>query len=245
MVFFAAVFLLHTLAVPQQAASSASLIAGAVEASAPGTGPGAGNDGGRVDGGYRTGSQATAEVTTDLADRVRVSDLAPESSLHVAYVPGRLVRERVGPEGDAMSPLAFAASSDEPLAFIRVGRAASPAADAVLKARIRSEARRRDSWLGLMAAQHGAAAFDAFTTRSAISSGGAVEANPLLRPFAGNNSLYAAIQVGPTIIDYVARKMMTSQHGWMRTTWWIPQTLGAAVSLATGAHNLGVRSSAE
>jgi hypothetical protein len=97
-------------------------------------------------------------------------------------------------------------------------------------------------WLILTTAQHGAATFDAWSTRRVISSGQAYEQNPLLKPFAGNASLYAAIQVGPTVLDYVGRRMMKSQQGWARHAWWLPQALGTALSLASAAHNLGVAS---
>jgi hypothetical protein len=96
----------------------------------------------------------------------------------------------------------------------------------------------RRKWLALMIAQHGAASFDAWSTRRAISSGQYQELNPTLRPFAGNASLYGAIQVGPLAFDYVGRRMMTSQHAWMRHVWWIPQALSTAMSLGSGAHNL-------
>jgi hypothetical protein len=95
--------------------------------------------------------------------------------------------------------------------------------------------------MGLAIAQHSAAAFDAWSTRRAISSGRAQELNPMLKPFAGNASIYAATQVGPTVLDYVGRRMLNSRHGWMRHTWWLPQVLGTAASLAGGVHNLGVR----
>jgi hypothetical protein len=96
-------------------------------------------------------------------------------------------------------------------------------------------------WLGLSVAQHGAAAFDAWSTRRAISTGHARELNPMLAPFAGNASIYAAVQVGPVLLDYVGHRMMTSRHSWMRHTWWVPQVLGTAASFAGGVHNLGVR----
>ena len=35
----------------------------------------------------------------------------------------------------------------------------------------------------------------------------------MLRPFAANDSLYAAIQVGPLLLDYVGRRMMMSHTG--------------------------------
>jgi hypothetical protein len=102
----------------------------------------------------------------------------------------------------------------------------------------RSSERRRREWIALGIAQHGAATFDAWSTRQAISTGQYRELNPALRPFAGNASLYAAIQVCPLVFDYLGRRMMTSQHGWLRHTWWIPQALSTAISLGSGAHNL-------
>ncbi len=103
------------------------------------------------------------------------------------------------------------------------------------------EQRRKRLWLGLGIAQSSAAAFDAWSTRRVISSGDGQELNPMLRPFAGNASLYAAIQVTPVLLDYLSRRMMNSRHQWERRTWWMPQGLGTAMSLASGVHNLGVR----
>jgi hypothetical protein len=100
--------------------------------------------------------------------------------------------------------------------------------------------RQRAAWIGLSVAAHSAAAFDAWSTRRALSTGNARELNPLLRPFAGNASLYAATQVTPTLLDYVGKRMMTSRHGWARQIWWLPQVLGAAASVAAGVHNMGV-----
>jgi hypothetical protein len=79
-----------------------------------------------------------------------------------------------------------------------------------------SEKLARREWLILSVAQHSAATFDAWSTRRAISSGEAHELNPTLRPFAGNPSIYAAIQVGPVLFDYLGRRMMTSRYGWAR-----------------------------
>ena len=62
----------------------------------------------------------------------------------------------------------------------------------------------------------------------------------MLRPFAGNGSLYAIVQAGPIVFDYLGRRMMTSQHHWVRRTWWISQAVSTAMSLASGAHNLSV-----
>jgi hypothetical protein len=95
-------------------------------------------------------------------------------------------------------------------------------------------------WYALTFAGHGAAVFDAWSTRRAISSNYGRESNPLLRPFAHNGSLYVATQVSPAFMDFLGRRMMVSQHRWVRKMWWLPQTAGTGVSLAAGAHNVGV-----
>ena len=102
--------------------------------------------------------------------------------------------------------------------------------------------RQRKEWKVLTMASSGAAMFDAVTTREAVSAG-AHELNPMLRPFASNNSIYAAIQVGPALLDYVGHRMLNSQHSWMRSTWWVPQTAGTAVSFFSGINNVAVRDS--
>jgi hypothetical protein len=101
----------------------------------------------------------------------------------------------------------------------------------------REEERRRHLWLALSIAQSGAATFDAWSTRRVVSRGGQ-ELNPMLRPFSGNASIYAVVQVTPLLLDYVSHRMMTSERGWARHTWWMPQAIGTAMSIAGGAYNL-------
>ena len=98
----------------------------------------------------------------------------------------------------------------------------------------------RKLWYGLAAVSHGAAVFDAWSTRRALSGNYGVEANPLMRPFAHSGAIYAATQVSPAVMDYLGRRMMVSHHGWVRKMWWVPQTAGTGVSLAAGVHNVGV-----
>lgn len=100
--------------------------------------------------------------------------------------------------------------------------------------------RQRKIWYGLAAVSHGAAAFDAWSTRRALSGNYGVEANPLMRPFAHSGAIYAATQLSPAFMDFLGRHMMVSRHGWIRKMWWVPQTAGTGVSLAAGAHNVGV-----
>jgi hypothetical protein len=101
-----------------------------------------------------------------------------------------------------------------------------------------AEDRRKELlWRGLAIASSGAATFDAWSTRRAVAAG-AQELNPMLKPFAGNSSLYAAVQVGPFLMDYIGKKMMYSKHRWVRHMWWAPQTASFVSSLFCGAHNL-------
>lgn len=100
--------------------------------------------------------------------------------------------------------------------------------------------KQKAAWIGLSVAGHGAAAFDAYSTRQAISGGYGTESNPLLRPFAHSGAIYVATQVSPTVMDYLGHKMMTNRRPWVRKIWWVPQTAGAGFSIAAGAHNLSL-----
>ena len=93
-------------------------------------------------------------------------------------------------------------------------------------------------WKGLIVASSGAATFDAITTRYTMVTTGARELDPLLRPFAGNASLFAAIQVAPALLDFAGHKMMFSRHSLLRKTWWVPQSASFVTSMFCGAHNL-------
>ncbi len=97
----------------------------------------------------------------------------------------------------------------------------------------------RRKWIALSIVQHGAAFFDSYSTRQAIGNG-AVEEDPLMRPFANSPAIYAAIQVGPVIFDYAARKMQRSESNFIRHMWWVPQSTSTAMYLFSGVHNMHV-----
>jgi hypothetical protein len=97
----------------------------------------------------------------------------------------------------------------------------------------------RRSWLILSIAQHSAATFDAYSTRQAVALG-AVEDDPLLRPFVHSPGIYAAIQVGPAMLDFAARRMQRSQNNFLRHTWWLPQSASTGLFLFSGVHNLHI-----
>lgn len=94
-------------------------------------------------------------------------------------------------------------------------------------------------WLILTVAQHGAAAFDAYSTRRAITHG-AIEKDPVMRPFAHSQEIYVAIQVAPVMFDVVARQMQHSRNNLWRHTWWVPQSASTGLFLLSGIHDLHV-----
>jgi hypothetical protein len=98
----------------------------------------------------------------------------------------------------------------------------------------------RIAWYTLMGAGHGAAAFDAYSTRLAISGNYGTETNPFLRPFSHSSALYAATQVSPALMDFIGKRMMVSENRWVRKMWWLPQVAGSGFSVFAGVHNLSV-----
>jgi hypothetical protein len=139
------------------------------------------------------------------------------------------------------APSAWMAPSDPPALILL--RPSKPMTVSV--AELQAEGRRDNrKWLTLGAAAHSAATFDAWTTRHAITTAGAQEQDPLFKPFAGNASLYLAIQAGPALMDYFGKKMMYARHSWLRHMWWVPQSASVFGSLFCGAHNLGVHPAA-
>jgi hypothetical protein len=125
----------------------------------------------------------------------------------------------------------------QPLSSVRVPE---PAPVKPVKVYTAERPRMSRSWLALAMVQHGAATFDAYSTRQAIGRG-AVEDDPLMRPFAHSGAIYAAIQVGPLLLDYVARRMQHSEYPMVRRIWFVPQTASTVGFILSGAHNLSVR----
>jgi cytoskeletal protein RodZ len=100
--------------------------------------------------------------------------------------------------------------------------------------------RQRALWYTLVGVGHSAAAFDAWSTRNAVSNHYGTEGDPFLRPFAHSNSIYAATQVSPFVMDFLGRRFMTSSHPMLRRFWWVPQVAGASFSVTAGAHNYAI-----
>ncbi len=141
----------------------------------------------------------------------------------------------VSPVALTVASLENAAQNSQALSTIRVPD--SPPAKPIDV--ISAEGYPRRNWMLLSIAQHSAAAFDAYSTRAAVTTG-ASEADPFMRPFAHSPAIYAAIQVGPAILDYTARRMQRSQNSFIRRSWWIPQSVSTGMFLASGVHNMSV-----
>jgi hypothetical protein len=134
-------------------------------------------------------------------------------------------------ESSSAEPVAAAAAQPRAFAFEPVKPAAQHSYENRNQKRI---------WYGLVAAGHAGAAFDAWSTRRALSGNYGTESDPLMRPFAHSGAVYAATQVTPLLMDLIGKRAMVSEHMWVRRLWWVPQSVGATLSFTTAVHNVGV-----
>jgi hypothetical protein len=149
------------------------------------------------------------------------------------------------PEPKVKTDAELAAGSDAgaaaivPAAAIEPGPAVMPFAPLKPAATRSGESpTQRKLWYALTFAGSGAAVFDAWSTRRAITQGYGVEGNPMLRPFSHSGVLYGATQVSPLLMDFIGKRMMVSHYGLVRKLWWLPQAAGSGVSVAAGVHNV-------
>jgi hypothetical protein len=213
--------LLLQLSAPAQPASSTAVTSSSTDAGSP-----------------AITSNNPGDKTSDTAGtRAGKSSVDPTTAL-------RNVRLGEAPTGAAMDPGGtkdVALDLDETgqgLSNIRVPEIKQPQNNPIQEAEVPS----RRTWLALALAEHAAASFDAYSTRLAVSRG-AVEDDPLMRPFAHSDAIYAAAQAGPLLFDYIARKMQRSDNLTLRRFWWLPQSVSTGVSLFAGVHNIHVANS--
>ncbi len=171
--------------------------------------------------------RASFRSRSDLAKLLGVPDENPAAP--AAFLPGLVELQLASSEGASASGI-----------DLRETAVAGPASAFEVKPKAREPRRTPRLWYALAVAQHSAAAFDAWSTRRLVGNGQGRELNPFLRPFARSDALYVATQVGPSLLDYLGKRMMTSERRWVRKMWWVPQVAGTATSLASGAHNLRV-----
>jgi len=179
----------------------------------------------------------SSPIDTSIMASAPVATMAIEGSSTTSANAVPVVAQPIA-EADAALPAAPApvvpVTVTAPEAFLKAG---SPMVVSVKELQAENH-RKLLLWRGLAIASSGAATFDAMTTRYAITTTGARELDPLLRPFAGNASLFAAIQVAPALLDFAGHKMMYSRHPLLRKTWWVPQSGSFVLSMFCGAHNL-------
>jgi hypothetical protein len=150
----------------------------------------------------------------------------------VAYQPGQMVMTPVDGTG-----------KDEPGTFSSSVRVAG---EPVILARVKPKRAETAGigvpkmWFVLGAMEHGAATFDAWSTRRNIMEGTMHETNPMLAPFANSGAMYAAVQVAPVLFDLLSKHMLHSSRSWERKSWWVPQTASTVTSILSGAHNMAI-----
>jgi hypothetical protein len=174
----------------------------------------------------------SAEAAANSANPENSSEVPAESECAAPVDESAALPEPSAlPEAPTPAP---AINVSAPAAFLKPANPMKVSVNA-----LREENRKKERlWLALGIAAHSGAAYDAWSTRNAITQYGVHELNPLLKPFAGNASLYVVIQVAPALMDFAARKMMYSRHPLLRHTWWIPQSASLAGSLFCGTHNV-------
>ncbi len=161
----------------------------------------------------------------DLPDQPQPSTTTSVKSESAGAAPGKLT----------MVSLETSVKDSQTLSSIRLPDPAPAKPVRVISA----ETYPKRDWILLSIAQHSAATFDAYSTRQAVATG-ATEADPFMRPFANSPGIYAAIQVGPAILDFAARRMQRSENNLIRRNWWIPQTASTGMFLFSGIHNMSV-----
>ena len=181
---------------------------------------------------------AAAASPAAVAKPVYVTSETESSTSRMNVASVELVSEDSKP--GAVKPISFGSTQEgQTLSTIRIPEAKSSKENGIERA-INSPSRRQ--WIALAIIEHGAAGFDAYSTRQAVGHG-AVEQDPLMRPFAGSPAIYFATQVAPVLFDLLARHMQRSEYSLVRRAWWMPQTLSAGISTFAGVHNLHVASS--
>ena len=190
-----------------------------------------------------TSSQADAALDADSstpAPALYAANLPDASSPVVTFVPttspqpsGAAAAPENHPASPSAASLQASLQNSQSLSLLRVPE---PEAARFVSPELTPS---RKTWIALSVLQHAAASFDAYSTRDAISRG-AVEQDPLMRPFANSSAIYAAIQVAPVALDFAARRMQRSPNNFLRRTWWLPQSLSAGMFVISGVHNIHV-----
>jgi hypothetical protein len=197
--------------------------------------------------------ETKAETKSDVKDGEKKSPdgkatSAPETvaspvfsaGANVSYQPGQIVVTPIVdgannsdaiPDAPGTFSSSVSAGAGQPIMPVTATKRRRPEAAGIGVAKM---------WFVLGAVEHGAATFDARSTRRNIMAGTMHETDPLMRPFANSNAMYAAVQVAPVLFDLLSRQMMRNSHSWVRKSWWVPQTASTVMSIFSGAHNVAI-----
>ncbi len=185
-------------------------------------------------------SKESAPVSPNpLVKQDDITETTESSSIHINLDEVHLVNENSKTQFAGNLQTIALETPEDTQSFSTVRIAEPPTKEHSVKEALALPSRR--AWLALALMQHGAAAFDAYSTRQAVGHG-ATEDNPLLRPFPGSPAIYVATQVAPVLFDLVARHMQRSEYPLVRRLWWMPQTMSTGLSIFSGVHNLHVAS---
>ncbi len=193
-----------------------------------------------------------SEAKLDSKDAEKKSDESKEASApvvvmntlfpagsNVAYQPGQTVvtpidnaiPEAPGPTISSSSSSSLPPGGGEPVMSVASMKKKRPEAVGIGVPKM---------WFVLGAMEHGAATFDAWSTRRNIVAGTMHETDPIMRPFANSNAMYAAVQVAPVLFDLLSKQMLRNSHSWVRKAWWVPQSASTVASILSGAHNVAI-----
>jgi hypothetical protein len=181
----------------------------------------------------KEGEKKSADMKeVNAAPAVLVNTLFPAGS-NVTYRPGQTA---VTPIDAAIpeAPGTFSSSllpGGEPVMLVAVTKRRRPEGVGVRVPKM---------WFVLGAVEHGAATFDAWSTRRNIMEGTMHEADPMMKPFANSSAMYAAVQVAPVLFDLLSKQMLRNSHSWVRKSWWVPQSASTVASILSGAHNVAI-----
>lgn len=180
--------------------------------------------------GASTGSQPSPKPPATAAAAKVASDTKKAIPMPAGPADALNGKATVVPTADS-----YPSSSNEILAEDSLSNIYLPPLPA-FRPKIEPTERTNRLWFTLSIAEHSSAAFDAWSTRRAVSEG-RIEADPVMRPFAHSAAIYGAIQVVPFGLDYIANRMHRST-GWTRHVWWVPQSVATATYLFSGSYNV-------
>jgi hypothetical protein len=181
----------------------------------------------------KEGEKKSADIKEASARVVSLNTFFPAGS-NVTYQPGQTVVTPIDaavPEAPDVFSSSLIPGGGQPVMSVAAMKKKRPEAAGASVPKM---------WFVLGAVEHGAATFDAWSTRRNIMEGTMHEADPIMKPFANSSAMYAAVQVAPVLFDLLSKQMLRNSHSWVRKSWWVPQSASTVASILSGAHNVAI-----